>query len=505
MEPKILGRMRLYFPPKVTTATLAIAGAAFLSSRAFAQSIETQNPKGAASQLPISVGEVPPDSQEEWVHSQQNESSSQPRIEVTPPLPINADDTPLVESNNNLQQTGPRVPTQLATSVGDRDEFEAPAFQSEGYVSGASGTAEMMSRSLLGTGLSKKWGIYTSLQTSLTYDDNVFLSDHDKQSALVATLGGGIALAVGQADSTFSGVLSYAAGVQLLDQSSNQNAFDNDIGLMATWRFPKLTLGVNSSFQSLTGGSVDVGDRVRRTPFYIGITTHYPISDKLSLDVNGDYTLARFSGLLDSQEFRVQSFVNYQVTPKIQLGLGGSFGDLDVEQSPSQTYEQALLRVTYAATDKLGFNLSGGEEWRQFGGKDTGDANSIFGLGVSYALREKTTFTLDAHRRIYGSAALAGQDYIASGFVLGVGQQISYRLRANLSAGYEHTDYIASESGADASRKDNYFFARIGADWTVASWLGTGIYYEISDNESSGFGARSFNRNRVGIYASFRF
>lgn len=478
------------------------------ASQADVSAIQNSSPKIAAAQLPISVGDTPNDTEGNGTRAQADQQAiapQSPAVNIEAAQPVVPADTPSGQLNSNLYETEPSVPIQGRTGVGDRTQTQSDVFGTDYYGTALGGIDQMMAYNRDAVALSKKWSVHTTLQLGLIYDDNINLSDHDKKSALVATIGGGIALTVGQPESAFSGTLSYSARGEFLDNTDNQNSLDNDLGMTATWRFPKLTLGINTTFQSITGGSVDVGDRVRRKPFYFGVTTHYPVSDKLSLDVNGDYTLARFSGLLDSTEYRTQSFINYAVTPKLQLGVGGSFGYLDVEKSPGQTYEQALLRVTYNATGKLGLNAFGGEEWRQLGGRSSGEMNNVFGFGISYAARERTTITLDAHRRIYGSAALAGQDYTATGLVLGVRQELSPRMSASLSIGYEHTAYLATESGVTATRKDNYIYGRIDCTYAFAAWLSVGVFYEASNNDSTGFGARSFDRNRAGIYANIPF
>src|SRR5207249_6979920 len=123
--------------------------------------------------------------------------------------------------------------------------------------------------------------------------------------------------------------------------------------------------------------------------------------------------------------------------------------------------------VNYEATEKLSLNASAGCEFRNFGAGGGDTTTPVFSLGAVYRLFERTTITLDARRRIYSSAALKDQDYTATGVTVGINQKISPKLSASLAGGYEDTNYDAAAKGVLATRHDEYYFVRVGANLAI--------------------------------------
>ena len=78
-------------------------------------------------------------------------------------------------------------------------------------------------------------------------------------------------------------------------------------------------------------------------------------------------------------------------------------------------------------------------------------------------------------------------------------------MAVSISGGYENSSYTATASGVTATREDNFFYARPSVQWHVRQWLSLGAFYERSQNFSTGEGARSFGRDRVGLQAALAF
>ena len=347
-----------------------------------------------------------------------------------------------------------------------------------------------------------KLHIYPHFSLTGIFDDNVFLSSNHKVSDFYFALSPGVGFAYGADESALKMRADYTASFLLFSKESSQDTVDQNATMRFLYTLPKLTLGLNLGFQSLSGASVDVGDRVRRQIYYIGVTSNYVLDEKFSVDLNVDETAAQYKGYLDSTETRVQSWLNYQATGKLQVGVGATFGFLDVQSGPGQTYEELLGRATYDATGKLVLFGSAGVDFRQ---TDTDTVAPVFSLGAAYSPFSTTTITVDVHERIYGSASLVGQDYRATGFLLTVNQQLRPDLSAFLSVGYENASYFAVKKDIAADRVDHFIFARIGPQWQIRPWVHTGAFYEFSRNASSGIGERSFTRNRVGAQVNFFF
>ena len=74
-----------------------------------------------------------------------------------------------------------------------------------------------------------------------------------------------------------------------------------------------------------------------------------------------------------------------------------------------------------------------------------------------------------------------------------------------LSGGYVNSGYSSTAEGVTASRVDNYFYVRPAVQILLQKWLSVGIFYEFSENASTGSGARGFNRDRGGIQFAITF
>ena len=347
-----------------------------------------------------------------------------------------------------------------------------------------------------------KWRIFPHVGVSAIFDDNIYLDSSNKVSDVYFAISPGIGASYGADESPLKIRADYTASFLAFVDHSSQDTVDQDAALRVSYEMSKLTLGLTLGFQSLSGADIDVGDRVRRQIYYAGLTANYVLDEKFSVDVNADETVADYKDLNDSNESRLQAWLNYQATGKLKLGVGLLGGYLGVQESPTQTYEQFLLRAHYDATGKLVLYASGGVEVQQ---SDTTTVSPVFSIGGAYSPFARTTITLEIHERVYGSAALDGQDYRATGIMVGVNQELRENLSVFLNVGFENASYYAVASGVNASRVDNYTYARIGPSWQVRQWCQVSSFYEFSNNASSGDGSRPFTRDRVGIQANFAF
>lgn len=421
-----------------------------------------------------------------------------PSVDAEPSASFNSAPTPVVDEPVSETQSG--IADRPASL--DSSETIRPFAGSEELTILSGGESPVAK----GLGLGGKW-FHLGLSVSSVFDDNIRLagSGQSKDSDLLTFVGGSISTHFGDPDANLYITAGYTAGGTFVLSDSSQDSFDQSASLDLRWSFPKLTVGLHLRFEDITGGSSDAGDRVRRGIFYAGVTASYPLGEKFSLDVDSDVTYSGYRNLLDSTETRVQGFINYQAFPKISFGLGAQFGWLDVDSGGTQHYEQALARVTYEATAKLSFNANAGAEFRQFAGSEGDSTTPVFSVGAVYKPFERTTVSLDARRRIYGSAALEGQNYVSTGLVLSFRQQLTTSISASVAAGYEYSEYQASRRGVLANRKDDYYFARVGADWAARDWCTLGVFCERDQNDSGGRGSRSFSRDRVGVQMSLAF
>jgi len=350
-----------------------------------------------------------------------------------------------------------------------------------------------------------KLGVHFRVGASLVADDNVNASTFKRKSDLILSVAPTVLIQLGGGESELAVTAIYTpAGVFFLEHSS-QNSFDQVGSIEAKYHISRLTLGLHLSASSVTGSNLDVGDRVSRNSYYAGLTADYAISDKTSVELNADYSLSEYSGLLGSRGTRVECFLNYLIDPKLKVGVGGGIASLDVDAGNAQTSQQWLVHAIFSPTPKTSINVSAGGEFRQISGAPDRGPDPVFSVGAAWMPREKLTVTIDARRRTYGSAALTGQNYEATGVIAGVTGNLTHALNVSLAIGYEHDEYQSAMTGVVATRRDDYWFVRPGLDWRISPRFGVGIFYEFSTNQSSGEGSRPFDRNQTGLTANYSF
>ena len=337
---------------------------------------------------------------------------------------------------------------------------------------------------------------------SAVYDDNIYIKAVGHEGDLIWKLSPGVsATAEGGGEKRLT--LSYTPAFNFYTRQPQNNSIDQAATFAATWPFARLTLGVSQEFQSSAGSVVDVGNRVNQTTYITSLTSKYLLSEKTSFEVNGRYTILDFENLIGSTELVNENWINYQVTPKVQLSLGFTLGHRQAQLEPTQTYEQVLMRAVYVLTGKLSLNASVGGEFRQYAGGPPSRPGLVFALGAAYAPREGTSVSLEAHRHNENSAVLRGQDYVTTGAALIVRQVLWEPWSASLSVGYDLAEYEAASTSIVATRKDNYYSVGLEIDYKITDRWQAGLFYQYRKNiSSSSFG---FDNNLIGLQSVYSF
>lgn len=365
------------------------------------------------------------------------------------------------------------------------------------------GTEQLTEFGRADTSLNRKWSLRPHVSVSAVYDNNIFLSEH-KESDFILRMAPGIAFRIGQGDGTLYLMGDYTFAAVLFADHSSENSFDHMASLAAQWTLQRVTFRAYANMRVDSGTSVDVGDRVQRRSYSGGIMANYVLTGKTSFDLSVDENISDNKGLIGSADTRMHGYVNYQIRPKINVGVGGALGILTVQNGTDQTYEEASLQANYAATAKIAISGNVGVEFRQFdGGGET--VNPVFAIGLAWSIREGTRIDVGTRRRIFSSAVSGGENYVATGVTIGIRQRFTGRFDLSLSTGFENLQYESTQEGVSANREDNYVFLRPGIEWRFGDRVGLGIFYEYSQSVSSGSGSKGFQRSRVGVQGDMAF
>ncbi len=343
------------------------------------------------------------------------------------------------------------------------------------------------------------------VELGATYDDNIFLAETNEEEDVYYNISPILELGVGDTEAQDENFLlaTYRADIQFFQDNSGEDNVEQLAKLDAQYRFSRLTTGFSGYYEDLAGGDVELGDRVDRQILSGRITNFYLVSDKTSFEINGQVINRDYDDRIDSFEYFNDNWIAYQILPKVNLGVGFTWGAVDVSSGPDQIYYQGLARILYAYSDKLTFLLRGGYETRDFDDEDSTD-EPVFGFVTDWEPFDGTKLNLNAYRTVRNSAAFSGQNITLTGAILSLEQDIFQKVTLNLRGGYEYSEYTANESDVDAFREDDYYFVRLGAEYSPKDWLKVMAYYQYRENDSNQDDV-SFGNNQLSVRVQLLF
>ena len=246
----------------------------------------------------------------------------------------------------------------------------------------------------------------------------------------------------------------YTGSLTFGDTDGNRVRYDQALFLSGALNFVKLNLGFSLDFSELTSSDRDFGGQaVDREIIGLSLTGSYIFSEKTNLSASMQVPIRLYSRGDSSEGVSGNVFANYIYSPLTTFGLGVTLGTVGVQQNAYQVYEQILARLTYIATQKLNFNGTAGFEFRQADSRE--ENNPVFGLGVVLTIREGTTLSLNAERRVVNSAADIGTNYTDTTVTISLGQRLGQFFELTLTTGYENSVYQGVTSGVSSNRNDN--------------------------------------------------
>ena len=349
------------------------------------------------------------------------------------------------------------------------------------------------------------WDVLPRMRGYVTYDNNIFIQADDEQDDVIWTFAPGMLIGTGdyRVQESSAVFLDYTPSFNVFTRNSHQNSIDHDLRLKAGWRPGRYAVTLQQLYQNFSGPVLDVGNRVNRSLYITGIAFTYELSPKTSMEINGSQAVTDYDDVSSYNEWNVAGFFDYALTPKIKIGAGINAGWADIQNAGNQTYQQGLVRVVYAASEKVDIRGSAGAEVRQFQSDEDDKLNGVFSVGGTYKPLEFTQILVDAYRRDQNSVVLAGQNYTTTGFSVGVRQEFLVKYAATISGGYDHLHYHNASPTVNASRRDDYYFLRAALDWRIMDRLSAGLSYLYRKNDSNSI--YSFENHQVGLNVAYQF
>ena len=351
--------------------------------------------------------------------------------------------------------------------------------------------------------------LHVGLTVGETYDDNIFLS-HVKTSDLITHVSPAVDLELGDRTAAHSHYfnLYFSPSLFFYAQNSQENRQDYDANAYYQYQWTRLTLGIGQHYQHLTDPSIDIGNFANRDIYTTAVNGSYVFNDKLTLFADASQTITQYQtgSDIDTNEWRVEGYALYQVTPKLSLGAGPAATFIDITGAPNEEHQDFLVRANYNPGGKITGSLTAGIEYLQYQSNiDPSHLLPIFNLNASYAPGDKTTLTFTASRQTLISYDLSGETYVTTTASASVRQQILRDVYGLLSASYNLADYdFGSEQVEGPRRKDDYYAISAGLEWDPRPWLKTTVSYQYSNDDSSLI-ENSFTDNQINIQAQASF
>ena len=352
------------------------------------------------------------------------------------------------------------------------------------------------------------------------WDDNIYLTNSNKVSDYYFAIEPWITIGVGDPEGRNKSYLrlDYMPSAILFVDHSDQNAFNQLIRLEGGYSSGRWTFNLAedimilesanfNSFFDTTGlwANTDAGGRTRVNVFNTRARADYQLTGKVFLQGEFDSSIFVYPDNISSYMISSGLYVYYNWLPKVSVGIGGTLGyDWVDDPTANQSFEQVNARLNYEVTSKFFLYASVGVEFRQFDGNRGTYTSPVFEVGSIYNPFSGTTITFAAGRQMYASGYFANQDFGGT-YVTGRFQQRLFRrLYLGLGAGYENSDYIATDRDVSAAGNGDYWFVEPSLDVLITRWLSAGVYYLHREN-SSDINSNSFDDNQVGVRATVRF
>lgn len=356
-----------------------------------------------------------------------------------------------------------------------------------------------------------RWPIRLGLSVDSLYDDNIYIRQNNRVGDFMWVVSPSATYESGRLEDEPDNYLKVRytpSFVEFLDETQNDSINHNAL-FSYQGHVNKLSYGIEQSYVKDTSPNRDVGARL--TSQYLGTRVFgtYELTGKLLLDVEGTQSISRYQIGFDTNEWTGSGFLDYDIFPKTRVGIGATYGELDVlgvlssvtpnNFGANQTYEQGHVRIIYQPTDKLSLTARFGGEIRQYQNSSTETTNPVVSISLNYQPFDSLTLIGTAYRRTVPSITLAGANYDDSGIDLTARQRLLQKFFLGLRTAYDHSNYFSVSTGNSTGLEYDYYTVRPSLDYEANKYFTLGVYYQYQKNESTQAGG--FADNQIGMRA----
>ncbi|MGO8836929.1 MAG: hypothetical protein ACLQAH_14370 [Limisphaerales bacterium] len=298
--------------------------------------------------------------------------------------------------------------------------------------------------------------------------------------------------------------LDYSPLWTLYSNKQFSDNFGQMIKLVGGTTYNDWVLGLSQSYDEIDAPSSVTASQTRTETYNTALTGLYTMNSKMSLDLGLGQNIVSADQFSSFSEWSTMDWLNYQFRPRLNaaVGLGGGYDD--ESSSPDMTFEQFQGRVNWRATDKIGFQLHGGVEIRQFlSGGAAPIVNPVFDATIQYKPFEQTRISITGQRTVSASY-LQDQVTETTGVNASLNQRLLGKFFLDLNGGYQLVKYVSSVNTSGSNREDDLYTFNAQLSRTFLKRGTIAALYQLSKDNSSQSGY-SFTSHQVGFRIGFSY
>jgi hypothetical protein len=348
-----------------------------------------------------------------------------------------------------------------------------------------------------------KWGPLTLRPHpyyQFLYADGLQYNTNQVAHSIIQTISPGALLEIGR-----HWTMDYSPLWTIYSDNKFSDNFGQAVKLVGGTTYNDWVLGLIQSYTEIDALSTVTASQTRTETYNTALNGSYTMNSKMSLDLSLNQNFVSADQFSSYSEWSTTDWLNYQFRPRLNAAVGAGGGYDDEASSPDMTFERFEGRVNWRATDKIGFQIHGGVEVRQFlSGGASPLVNPVFDASIQYQPFEQTQVSITGQRAVSASY-LQDQVTETTGVNANLNQRLLGKLLLDLSGGYQLVKYVSSSNTPGFSNRNDDIYS-LNASLSRA-FLKRGrfsVFYQISRDDSSQQGF-SFTSHQVGFQVGFAY
>lgn len=356
-----------------------------------------------------------------------------------------------------------------------------------------------------------KWGP-VSVRPHLLYrilecDGLLNATQLEDSSSLVQTVAPGVLLEVGQ-----NWTVDYTHSRTFYSSRFFHDEVKREGNITGAYVYGHWLFAVAGGYASDSTTLVETARQTPQDSYSTEVTAAYQLGPRIRLSTTAGMSWRDVRESIDNPEWTTADwkswtateFVRYLVSPRLDIGVGVTFGYDNIDPGADMSHYQPHAQLVWKATEKITLSLRGGFEERTIKGLESESmTNPIYHTSLSYTPFTTTTISVAATRG-FSASYFANRAIRTMGWSATVEQRLLKRLYLHLDYTTSRTRYSITGVGPHLGRDDDVrsVGARLSSRFVENGTLS--LIYQQGRNTSSASGY-SFDGHQIGAEFTYRF